>query len=368
MYCILMSEGPSPTKLADCRFCNCFASEGNYTKRAVLKKGAGWRKINRGGALEQISASKRELDAITREQKKLLKDAKSELNRVTKEREKQIKDCESKMGQARDVFYGHVQTLGNIVLYGDRIVAEAKSIPLSDNLEIEVNSSGNVYSETTVSGGGTSVTGAVVGGVVAGPLGAVVGGRKGVKSKSEVQDERKLFISIVSSIDSAVVELDPKMELGARKLVAETKKQIKTLSSRKEKMDAELAELTQRLVMLEEDTGAIDEARSRFEEQEIKSASVIEDAKARHEAIKNSFDQSQIEEEKKAQRSANVRKIAMGLGFTFGALLFLLGVFWLTSAVDGAAFGTVSLLLADFLLVKSFITLRDSKAEEKDGE
>ena len=120
--------------------------------------------------------------------------------------------------------------------------------------------------------------------------------------------------------------------------------------------------------MLEEDTSAIDEARSRFEEQEIKSASVIEDAKARHEAIKNSFDQSQIEEEKKAQRSANVRKIAMGLGFTFGALLFLLGVFWLTSAVDGAAFGTVSLLLADFLLVKSFITLRDSKAEEKDGE
>lgn len=272
------------------------------------------------------------------------------------------------MGQARDVFYGHAQTLGNIVLYGDRIVAEAKSIPLSDNLEIEVNSSGNVYSETTVSGGGTSVTGAVVGGVVAGPLGAVDGGRKGVKSKSEVQDERKLFISIVSSVDSAVVELDPKMELDARKLVAETKKQIKTLGSRKEKMDAELAELTQRLVMLEKDTSAIDEARSRFEEQEIKSASVIEAAKARHEAIKNSFDQNQIEEEKKAQRDANMRKVAMGLGFTFGALLFLLGVFWLTSTVDGAVLGTVSLLLADLLLVKSFITFRDDRAEGKDGE
>ena len=321
-----------------------------------------------GGALEQIDASKRELDAITRDQKKLLKDAEKELKRVTKERERQIKDCKGEIEQARNGFYGHVQTLAGIVLYGDRIVAEAKSIPLSDDLEIEINSSGNVYSETTVSGGGTSVAGAVIGGAVAGPVGAVVGGRKGVKSKSEVQDERKLFISIVSSIDSAVVELDPKMELDARKLVAETKKQIKTLDSRKGKMDAELAELTQRLAMLEKDTSAIDEARSRCEKQEITSASAIEDAKARHEAVKNSFSQEQIEEEKKAQRNARVRKITMALGFTFGSLLFVLGVFWLTSAVDGAAIGTVSLLLADLLLVKSSITLRDCRAEEKDGE
>ena len=321
-----------------------------------------------GGALEQISASKRELDAITRDQKKILKDSENELKRVTKEHERQIKNCKDEIEQDRNGFYGHVQTLAGIVLYGDRIVVEAKSIPLSDDLEIEVNSSGNVYSETTVRGGGTSVAGAVIGGAVAGPVGAVVGGRKGVKSKSEVQDERKLFISIVSSVDSAVVELDPKMELDARRLVAETKKQIKTLGNRKGEMDAELAELTQRLVMLEKDTTAIDEARSRLEKQEIASASVIEEAKARHEAVKNSFDQNQIEEEKKARRNANVRKIVMGLGFTFGALLFLLGVFWLTSAVDGAAFGTASLLLADFLLVKSFITLRDGRAEEKDSE
>lgn len=243
-----------------------------------------------GGALEQISASKRELDAITREQKKILKDAESELKRVTKEHERQIKDCKDEIEQVRNGFYGHVQTFGGIVLYGDRIVAEKKSIPLSDDLEIEINTSGNVYSETTVRGGGTSVAGAVIGGAVAGPVGAVVGGRKSVKSKSEVQDERKLFVSIVSSDNSAVVELDPKMELDARKLVAETKVQIKTLGSRKEKMDAEHAELTQKLAVLEKDTHAIDEARSRFEEQEIHSTSIIEEAKARHEALKNSFD------------------------------------------------------------------------------
>lgn len=321
-----------------------------------------------GGALEQIEASKRELDIITREQKGLLKDAKAELKRVTKEREKQIKECEAEIERARNGFYGHVQTLGNIVLYGDRIVAEGKSIPLSGDLEIDVHSSGNVFSETTVKGGGTSIAGAVVGGAVAGPLGAVVGGRKGVKSKSEVQDERKLFVSIVSSDNSAVVELDPKMELDARKLVAETKVQIKTLGSRKEKMDAEHAELTQKLAVLEKDTHAIDEARSRFEEQEIHSTSIIEEAKVRHEALKNSFDQSQIKEEKKARRNAFVRQIATVLGFAFGALLFMLGVFWLTSAVDGAALGAISLLLADFLLVKSFMTFRDSKAEGKDGE
>lgn len=92
-------------------------------------------------------------------------------------------------------------------------------------------------------------------------------------------------------------------------------------------MDAELAELTQRLVMLEKDTTAIDEARSRLEKQEIASASVIEEAKARHEAVKNSFDQNQIEEEKKARRNANVRKIVMGLGFTLGHCFSCLACF-----------------------------------------
>ena len=47
IYCILSSGNSSPTKPADRRFRNRLVFEDNYTVRAVLEKGAGWRIINR---------------------------------------------------------------------------------------------------------------------------------------------------------------------------------------------------------------------------------------------------------------------------------------------------------------------------------
>lgn len=47
MHCILASDNPSPTKHADRKFRNRLVFEDNYTIRAVLEKGAGWRIINR---------------------------------------------------------------------------------------------------------------------------------------------------------------------------------------------------------------------------------------------------------------------------------------------------------------------------------
>lgn len=321
-----------------------------------------------GGALDKIKASKHKLDATTREQKKLLKEAKNELSAVTKKHEKQIKECRDQIEKAWDDVSGHVKTVGGIALYGDQIIADKKTIPLSVDMEIEVHSGGNVYSETTVKGGGTSITGAVIGGAIAGPVGAVVGGRKGVKSKSEVQDERKLFVSIVSGGDNAVVELDPKFELDARKLVAEAKSQASTLEARKRTADEKVAELSARLHDLEEDTSEIDMAKKRCDEQERLTEKAIKEARAAHKALKNSFDPQQITEEKKARRSESVSKTLMVCGLVFGALFALLGINEMTSVPDGAVAGVILLLLADLLLVKATKALRDRKALETDGE
>lgn len=321
-----------------------------------------------GGALEQIDASRQERDALVRDQKKLLKESKKELDSVIKKRDKEIKKCESEIQGAYDQFSGHVQTVGNIVLYGDRIVVDGKAIRLSKKTEIEVHSGGNVYAETTVKGGGTSVAGAVIGGAVAGPVGAVVGGRKGVKSKTEVQDERKLFVSVAGEDGSAVIELDPKLELDARKLAAEAKSLIKTLEERKEKSNAAVSELYKKLDVLKEDTSEVDDARQRYEAQERASTEVIEGAKKRHEELVDSFDPSQIKAEKRDRRNGRMKKIASACGLVIGVLLALLGIACLTSVRDGALVGTVFLLMADALLVKSVIVARDCKAQEKAGE
>ncbi|GLC32178.1 SHOCT domain-containing protein [Clostridium omnivorum] len=54
---------------------------------------------------------------------------------------------------------------------------------------------GDAYTETNVKGGGSSLTGAVVGGVIAGGAGAVIGSRKEIKTETNRVDNRKTIIT-----------------------------------------------------------------------------------------------------------------------------------------------------------------------------
>lgn len=321
-----------------------------------------------GGALEQIEASKRELDTTIHEQKGLLKEAKKALRKAQSEYDKQIKECEKEISDAQKSLSGTVMTVGKIQLFGDRIVVGKKEIPLTQDTEVEVSVGGNVYSETKVKGGGTSVTGAVVGGMIAGPVGAVVGGRKGVKSKTDVKDERKLFITIVSGSDNVVEELDPKKELDARKFAAEVKSQVSTLSDRKQKTEKRVREINEKKSKIEANTAEIDAAKARLDEQENSTNRKIEEAKAAHAKLKDSFDPEQIKAEKKIRANATKSKTLMICGFVFGVIFALVGINNLTSIPDGALSGVVLLLLADVLLVKATMTLRDRSKNEKAGE
>lgn len=325
-------------------------------------------KNDRGGALEQIEASKRELDSTIREQKDLLKEAKKALKKAQSSYDKQIKECEEEIVDARAYLSGPVMTVEKIQLFGDRIIVGKREIPLSQETEVDVSSGGNVYSETKVKGGGTSITGAVVGGVIAGPVGAVVGGRKGVKSKTDIKDERKLFITVISGSDNVVEELDPKKELEARKLAAEVRSQVSTLSKRKEETEKRVRELNKKKEEIASDTAEIDAAKARLDEQERITKSTIDEAKAAHDELKGSFDPEQVKAEKKKRARATRSKILMVCGFVFGAIFALSGIDSLTSIPDGAAGGVALLLLADVMLVKSTMTLRDRKNGKKAGE
>lgn len=60
---------------------------------------------------------------------------------------------------------------------------------------ISYNIIGDAYTETNVIGGGSSLTGAVVGGVIAGGAGAVVGSRRGIRTENKRIDNRKTVIT-----------------------------------------------------------------------------------------------------------------------------------------------------------------------------
>lgn len=59
---------------------------------------------------------------------------------------------------------------------------------------LSFTSTGELSTQTNVSGGGVSLGGAAVGGVLLGPVGAIIGGRKKVKTKTSTTDSRRTII------------------------------------------------------------------------------------------------------------------------------------------------------------------------------
>jgi len=64
---------------------------------------------------------------------------------------------------------------------------------------ISFNIIGDSYVETNISGGNSSIKGAVVGGVIAGGTGAVIGSRKEIKTENKYVDNRKTVIMYKNS-------------------------------------------------------------------------------------------------------------------------------------------------------------------------
>lgn len=90
-------------------------------------------------------------------------------------------------------------------LYANRVSKKDHSYVMPCDLAIRYINIDNVlgfgyvgeikrYIETK--GGGVSIGGALVGSVIAGPIGAVLGGRKGITTEEKVEDNRQLYLII----------------------------------------------------------------------------------------------------------------------------------------------------------------------------
>lgn len=65
-------------------------------------------------------------------------------------------------------------------------------IPVSNILYFKVI--GDIYSQTIITGGGSSLGGAITGGVIAGAPGAIIGGRKEIKTENKRIDNRQIIL------------------------------------------------------------------------------------------------------------------------------------------------------------------------------
>lgn len=100
--------------------------------------------------------------------------------------------------------YGYLTSFCGVHLYRDRIVGDNRTVMLDSNVQAAVESNGEISYTTEVKGGGTrpTLTRIAAGGLIAGPLGAVIGATAQKKKKSETvvheHDTRVVRVMIAS--------------------------------------------------------------------------------------------------------------------------------------------------------------------------
>ena len=172
-------------------------------------------------AKEAYQRAKAEYEQIKSEHNSVVSQRKDVLNEAKRSQKKTIASLNRQIASLENNLHGKVASVGGVSLYHDRLEAGGSTYKLEHGLRVTVNTSGGKYSTTEVSGGGASIGGAVIGAAIAGVPGAVIGGRKKVKSKEIIHDDRHLYVTIESPQGGQSVNLNPDLEQQARSLAAQ---------------------------------------------------------------------------------------------------------------------------------------------------
>lgn len=305
---------------------------------------------NDASVLDQISESKKQYDLVVQKRNQELSDARKRLKNAKRKHDSKVKQCKSELDEIERSFSDPVARLGKVKLYQDRVESGLDVLYFEGDVKAEVNTSGSVYTETQVKSKGPSIGGAIIGGAIAGPAGAIIGGQRKVKTQTVKHDERKLYLTISSSSNHIVAEMDPSRELEARKLAGQIETTARSAHNFDERKKAAMAPYKKALKEAQADTIEIDTYTKELQSLEANTTDV-DDAKAHHEAFVATFDAGDIEAEKKGRRRAALRKALGVLLILIGLFCLLTGWVGLTGVRDGAFVGVVFLLLADAAIV-----------------
>lgn len=148
-----------------------------------------------------------------------------EINRL-----KQANLVEQQKMDSQLAHYDLISSFSGINLYADRVEGQGQIIKLTSNVEASVEASGSRFA--TSNGSRSTLTRTVVGGMVAGPLGAVVGATNKKHRKDTIHDDRSLRI-VIQSLDGCIdVAVNPDKAEGAHKFVTAVKNAIIHYSER----------------------------------------------------------------------------------------------------------------------------------------
>lgn len=302
------------------------------------------------GPRERINIAAKRVDDAKESYEKRVKEALTAAEAAKDRYERRVELCRRGVEDASAPYDGQVMTVGPIVLYGNRVEYNGETLQLDNSLDISISTSGNVYSETKVSGGGPSVGGAIVGGVLAGEAGAIVGGTKKVTTSTETHDARALYVSFVSDEGSMVASVDPKLEHEARDLAAKAKYLTRTLEKRKGLVQEAVDKAKEQLDEAIRDTEEANSFKEKYEETKS-DTSEVDKAQAEYESIKQSIDPSEIRAEERAVAKKRLSGAMQVIKIVLALFLIPLGLeFWLESP-QSAVGGIISFLIVDALFV-----------------
>lgn len=313
---------------------------------------------------QKIIEAKQRAEGAKRAHAEMIESLSSQLEAAKTIYQKEIDQRKKEVESASAPYDGLVMTVGPISLYGNRVIVGDEEIQLDPSIEVDVATSGNTYSETRVTGGGSDVGGAVVGAMVAGAAGAVVGGNKKVSSEVTTRDSRKLFVSFISEGGPAVAELDPNLELEARKLAAMTKYKARTVSERKEAVAEAVSLAEGRLRDAVNNTSSVEELQKQLTSAK-EDTSEIDAAEAAYRELLDNINPEEYRSERRSERKNLFLKIYPVVASILSIFFFFGGIPLIVSFPQDVVGGTTCLLLADFLVVSSVSAFRQLKANSQ---
>jgi len=180
--------------------------------------------------------------------------------------DRRIVELENPRGRRVDAF-------GPVTLHELRIVTPAGEVPL-DGVEATVDSAGNMSITKRA-----TLTRLAVGGLVLGPLGAVLA--LGFQKK-RTHDDRELYLLIEAGPASCVLQVKPDAGTNVRAFAVQVNARARGIGQIRAQVAAELADARARLAATREDVSGLDAARERLADahQDVRLLGAISDAQA----------------------------------------------------------------------------------------
>ena len=243
-----------------------------------------------------------------------VKAARRQLNQAEKNKKNQIRGLSRNLQDAENHISQPLKSFAGVDLYLNHIDFQNRTYALNEYTKAEVSTSGTVYTTMTSKGRtGISVGGALIGGAIAGPLGAVVGGvtRKN-DIRSEKHDERSVYLNVETNDGVFVSEVKISDEGKARSFAADILTAAKNVEW----------EYDRALRAIE--TARTDLETARRDQQEIDACTAV--LKDKEDALQYLIDTASSEEKAALTKRNQDRRKGMILG-GIAAVILLLGIF-----------------------------------------